>query len=121
MTMLDQAEEIEIVSIAPDGGNRVEGAELAEHLSRHCPNLKLTDLPLAHGDAGWTLAITSTSSGRISWSWALTVIRLQFIVGGVTSLMLTRRRSPCFILSRTSRDQVSGISAGSLPAFAHRG
>ncbi len=96
MDFLESAEEVEIVSVAPDGGKKLEGADLAEHLSRHCRRLKLTELPLAHADAGRTIRdYTETTRPDLLVMGAFAHSRLlQFVVGGVTSTMLGEAKVP---------------------------
>ena len=48
MPLLARATSIEVVSVSddPDQSKKVEGAEIAQHLSRHCNNVAATELPL---------------------------------------------------------------------------
>jgi hypothetical protein len=55
MPLLARADEVEVVCVVSDDGSSAAGAELAEHLARHCRKVRLTDLPIEHADAGWTL------------------------------------------------------------------
>jgi nucleotide-binding universal stress UspA family protein len=96
MGFLERADEVEIVSVAPDGSKSLEGADLAEHLSRHCSRLRLTDLPLAHADAGRTIREYSEAARPdllVMGAFAHSRL-LQFVVGGVTSTMLGEAKVP---------------------------
>lgn len=96
MGFLERADEVEIVCVAPDGGKKLEGADLAEHLSRHCRRLKLTELPLAHDDAGRTIRdYTEAARPDLLVMGAFAHWRLlQFVMGGVTSTMLGEAKVP---------------------------
>lgn len=96
MTYLERAKEVEIVSVTPDEDKNLAGVDLAEHLSRHCKTLKLTDLPIVHDDAARTLREhLSTAKPDLLVMGAYAHSRLlQFIVGGVTSLMLSEADIP---------------------------
>lgn len=98
MPLLVQADEIEIVCISEGGkvASDVAGSDIARHLSRHCRGLRLTELPLAFGDAGRTLRDhLSSAPADMLVMGAFAHSRLfQLALGGVTSAMLAEARVP---------------------------
>jgi len=98
LPLLAQAEEVEVVCVAEESKRSVPGVELAEHLARHCKKVRLTDLPIAHGDAGWTLRdhLDSVSADLLVMGAYAHARFMQFVFGGVTSQMLTCANLPVF-------------------------
>jgi nucleotide-binding universal stress UspA family protein len=93
-----RAEEVEIVCIGPEGDKSAAGADFAQHLSRHCRNVKLTELPLTFNDAGRTLCDhghTVTPDLLVMGAYAHSRL-LQVVLGGVTDTML--RHAPVPVL-----------------------
>jgi nucleotide-binding universal stress UspA family protein len=98
MPLLAKADEVEIVCIGPDANKSMAGADLAQHLSRHCKMPKLTELQIEFGDAGRTLRdhlATVTPDLLVMGAYAHSRF-LQFILGGVTSSMLSDATLPVF-------------------------
>lgn len=90
LPLLVRAEEVEIVCIGPEGDKSAAGADFAQHLSRHCRNVKLTELPLTFNDAGRTLCDhvhTVTPDLLVMGAYAHSRL-VQFVLGGVTDTML---------------------------------
>jgi nucleotide-binding universal stress UspA family protein len=98
MPLLARAEEIEIACVGPDKAQSVAGADLAKHLARHCPNVKLVDLPIVHADAGRTL-VERLEIARpdlmVMGAYGHSRL-LQFVLGGVTQTMLEQAKVPVF-------------------------
>lgn len=96
LVFLERAKEVEVVSVTGEDDRRLAGAELAEHLARHCKTLKLTDLPMVHDDAGWTLRdYLDIVKPDLLVMGAFAHSRLrQLLVGGVTSLMISAADVP---------------------------
>lgn len=98
MPFLARADEIEIVCAAPDVRKNLSGADLARHLSRHCHTVKLTELPLMFADAGMTLRnYLSAAAPDLFVMGAYGHPRpLEFVLGGVTNIMLSDAQVPIF-------------------------
>jgi nucleotide-binding universal stress UspA family protein len=96
MPLLARAEEIEIACVGPDKAQSVPGADLAQHLARHCPNVKLVEVPIIHADAGRTLIERlEISRPDLLVMGAYGHSRLvQFVLGGVTETMLEQAKVP---------------------------
>ncbi|MBX9759931.1 MAG: universal stress protein [Beijerinckiaceae bacterium] len=100
MPVLAHANEVEIVSISgdPDASKRVDGADIAAHVARHCRNVTVTSLPAQGGDIGATLASHAKLTRAdlvVMGAFARTKLR-QLILGGVTSSMISN--PPCPVL-----------------------
>lgn len=100
MPLLSHASEVEIVSISgdPDASKRVDGAEIAPHVARHCKKVTVTSLPAQDGDVAATLsshAKLTRADIIVMGAFARTKLR-QLILGGVTSRMLSE--PPCPVL-----------------------
>ena len=96
LPFLVKAEEVEIVCIGPEPNKNVVGVGLAQHLARHCGELKLTDLATQFGDVGMTLRdhiSTVTPDLVVMGAYAHSRL-LQFVLGGVTSTMLSDATTP---------------------------
>lgn len=98
LPLLARAEEVEVVCVTSENGGRLDGSDLAEHLSRHCRKLKLLELPTAFGDPGRTLCEhVSASRPDLLVMGAFGHSRIvQFVLGGVTSAMLEQATLPVF-------------------------
>jgi nucleotide-binding universal stress UspA family protein len=98
LPLLAQADEIEIVCANPDARKNLSGADLARHLSRHCHTVRLTELPMMFADAGMTLRnYLSAATPDLMVMGAYGHPRsLEFVVGGVTSIMLSDAQVPIF-------------------------
>ena len=100
MPLLEHAGQVEIVSISgdPDASKRVDAADIAPHVARHCKNVTLTNLPSQNGDIAATLsshALNTRADMIVMGAFARTKLR-QLILGGVTSTML--ESPPCPVL-----------------------
>lgn len=91
MPLLAQAKQVEVIAISgdPDATKRVDGAEIAPHLSRHCRNVRVTGLP-----AGDDVAETLSNHARlvradllVMGAFAHSRLR-QLVLGGVTRRMI---------------------------------
>lgn len=99
MPLLVHAREVEIVSISgdPDASKRIDAAEIAPHVSRHCKNVTVTSLP-AQGDVAATLsshAKLTRADLIVMGAFARSKLR-QLILGGVTSRMISE--PPCPVI-----------------------
>lgn len=98
MPLLVQAEEIEVVCVTEGGKPAADmaGSDIARHIARHSSGLRLTELPMAHGDAGRTLLDhLSSAPADMLVMGAFAHSRLfQLTLGGVTSAMLAEARVP---------------------------
>ncbi|HEY8581045.1 MAG TPA: universal stress protein, partial [Beijerinckiaceae bacterium] len=68
---------------------RIDGADLAPHLARHCRNVRVVNLP-ERGDVGETLrehARLTRADLLVMGAYAHTRLR-QMVLGGVTSRMI---------------------------------
>lgn len=100
MPLLKHANEVEIVSISgdPDAAKRVDAADIAPHVSRHCRKVSVTSLPSQRGDVAATLsahAKLTRADMIVMGAFARTKWR-QLILGGVTSSMISA--PPCPVL-----------------------
>jgi nucleotide-binding universal stress UspA family protein len=92
LPLLSMAKQVEIVTISGDRdtSKRLEGAEIAAHLARHCKAVTVTNLPARDGDIGETLQShvgNTRASLLVMGAFAHNRLR-QFILGGVTSKMI---------------------------------
>ncbi len=97
LPLLTRADAVEIVCVTEGAASDLAGSDIARHLSRHCRQLALTDLPITHDDAGRTLLEHLAGSGQTDLlvMGAFAHSRLfQFVLGGVTSAMLDDARLP---------------------------
>lgn len=96
LPLLARADEVEIACVSSGEPGRLEGSDLAEHLSRHCRRLRLLELQTTFGDAGRTLA-DHVAAARpdllVMGAYGHSRIA-QFVLGGVTSTMLERAEIP---------------------------
>ena len=96
MPLLEKAGRVEVVCATSDHSGDARGAELARHLSRHCKNLSVENLPLVGADAGRTLMdhLCSMRPSLLVMGAFAHARLLQHVVGGTTSLMLTDAKVP---------------------------
>jgi nucleotide-binding universal stress UspA family protein len=96
MPLLEKAGRVEVVCVTSDRSGDARGAELARHLSRHCKNLSVENLPLVRADAGRTLMdhLCSMRPSLLVMGAFAHARLLQHVVGGTTSLMLTDAKVP---------------------------
>lgn len=98
MPLLAQADEIEVVCVIENGkpASDMAGSDIARHIARHCPALRLTELPLAFGDAGRTLRdhLASAPADMLVMGAFAHSRLFQLTLGGVTSAMLAEARLP---------------------------
>ncbi|MFO1114887.1 MAG: universal stress protein [Beijerinckiaceae bacterium] len=96
LVFLERASDVEVVSVTGEDDRRLAGAELSEHLARHCRSVKLTDLPIANDDAGWTLRdhLNIVKPDLLVMGAFAHSRLLQFMVGGVTNLMINSAERP---------------------------
>jgi nucleotide-binding universal stress UspA family protein len=100
MPLLRHADEVEIVSISgdPDASKRIDAAEIAPHVARHCKKVTVTSLPAQDNDIAATLsshAKLTRADIIVMGAFARTKWR-QLILGGVTSTMISN--PPCPVL-----------------------
>ena len=98
MSLLSQATAVEVVTVAgdPDKSTSVEGAQIAQHLSRHCRNVSATELPRLERSTGQALrshAMLARADLLVMGGYAHSRLR-QFVLGGVTSDMLAAATFP---------------------------
>jgi nucleotide-binding universal stress UspA family protein len=88
--LLEKSTEVEIVCVTSEANKSAAGADLAQHLARHCGNIKLTELEITYNDAARTLndhLHTVTPDLLVMGAYAHPRL-LQFVLGGVTDTML---------------------------------
>ncbi len=96
MGFIEQAKEVQIVSVTNGGAKNIDGANLAEHLSRHSASVRLFEF--SQDDAGWTLRdhmAVAKPDLLVMGAFAHSRL-LQLVLGGVTSLMLSEADIPVF-------------------------
>jgi nucleotide-binding universal stress UspA family protein len=89
--LLSKAAQVEIVTIGgdPNPAKRIEGAEIAPRVARHCRDVRLTSLP-SGGDVGEALrahAAMTRADLIVMGAFAHNRLR-QMVLGGVTRRML---------------------------------
>lgn len=96
LPLLEQAEDIEVVCVVEGDAKTAAGAELSEHLARHSRRVRLTELPVQKDDDGGTLRdhVGYVKPDLLVMGAYAHARVFQFIVGGVTSLMLTNASVP---------------------------
>ena len=100
LQLLSKASEVEIVSISgdTDASKRIDAAEIAPHVSRHCKKVTVTSLPAQGNDVAATLSAHAKLTRAdliVMGAFARSKFR-QLILGGVTYTMLTN--PPCPVL-----------------------
>ncbi len=97
LPLLSRADAVDIVCVTDGTASDLSGSDIARHLSRHCRQIRLLDLPIAHDDAGRTLLDHLAGGGQTDLlvMGAFAHSRLfQMVLGGVTSVMLKQARTP---------------------------
>jgi nucleotide-binding universal stress UspA family protein len=101
MPLIAAASEVEIVVVSgdPDARKKMEGAEIAPHVARHCANVRVTTLPAPGGDVAAALgAHASMTRADLIVMGAFAHARLrQLVLGGVTSTMTARPPVPVLL------------------------
>lgn len=98
LALLTQAEEVEVIAVSgdPDPSKRMDAADMAAHLSRHCRRVSMTNLPVQDGDVAATIgahAKLTRANLVVMGAYARPKFR-QIILGGVTSTMIARPPVP---------------------------
>ncbi len=96
MSFLAGAEQVDVVCVTDGAADDLAGSDISRHLARRCRQLRLINLPVAHGDAGRTLCDHLASErADLLVMGAFAHSRLfQFVLGGVTSAMLEKASLP---------------------------
>ncbi len=96
LALIEMADEVEVVCVADRDERSVAGADLTENLARHCPHVRLTELPIQHDDAGWTLRdhVDYVKPDLLVMGAYAHARVIQFVIGGVTSQMLQYATTP---------------------------
>jgi len=101
MQLLAAAETVAVVSVTGDArdGKTIRGAELAEHLSRHCRDVTVSEIAAKGGDVAATLAAEAkTSNADLLVMGGFGHARFkEMLLGGVTQSMLSRPTLPVFM------------------------
>lgn len=92
LPLLTQAKEVEVVAVSsdPDMTKRIEGANIARHLARHCRAVKVTQLHSPNGEIAATLgyyAKLTSADLLVMGAYAHAKI-MQLVFGGVTRSMI---------------------------------
>lgn len=101
LPLLSAAKEVEVVSVAgdPDLAKRLDGAEIAPHLARHCRSVKITQLASGDSDIAATLSSHAKLTGAdliVMGAYGRAQL-IEFILGGVTRSMLREPPIPVFM------------------------
>lgn len=101
LPLLQAAAEVEVVAVSGDldVSKRMDAADMAAHLSRHCKRVTMTNLPAQNGDVAATLgshAHLTRANLIVMGAYARTKFR-QLILGGVTSTMISRPPVPVLL------------------------
>jgi nucleotide-binding universal stress UspA family protein len=101
LLLLREAEEVEVVTASgdPDATKRLDGADIAPHLARHCRSVKVTQLPSANGDIAAALsnyAKLSRANLLVMGAYAHAKI-MQIVFGGVTRSFIDEPPIPVFM------------------------
>ena len=93
---LSRAAEVEVVCVTAEANKTAAGADLAQHLTRHCRNLKLTELQIMYNDAARTLSehLHTVTPDLLAMGAYAHPRLLQFVLGGVTDTMLREAKVP---------------------------
>lgn len=96
LPFIEMAEEVEVVCVTDRDERSVAGADLTENLARHCPRVRLTELAVRHGDAGWTLRdhVDYVKPDLVVMGAYAHARVIEFVIGGVTSQMLQYATAP---------------------------
>lgn len=101
LPLLSLAKEVEVVAVSgdPDPAKRLDGAEIAPHLARHCRSVKITQLASSHGDVAATLSRHAGLIGAdliVMGAYGHAKLR-EVILGGVTRSMIREPPIPVFM------------------------
>ncbi|MFO0992738.1 MAG: universal stress protein [Hyphomicrobiales bacterium] len=101
MLLLAAAETVSIVSVAGDKPDKatIPGAEIAEHLSRHCRTVTLDEIAAKDGDVAGTLLQQCEAGGAdllVMGGYGHNRFR-EMLLGGVTQSMLSHGPIPVFM------------------------
>lgn len=101
MLLLAAAEQVVVVSVSSDRAEktRIPGAEIAEHLSRHCRTVTLKDIAAKDGDVAGAIAEQCEADGAdllIMGGYGHNRFR-EMLLGGVTQSMLSHGPVPVFM------------------------
>lgn len=99
LPLLQRAQLVEILCVAPDTSKSVIGADIASHLARHCAKVALTDLPTQHGDVARTLRMHVAANKvdlLVMGAYAHPRL-LEIVLGGVTNDLLSEAEVPLFM------------------------
>jgi nucleotide-binding universal stress UspA family protein len=101
LPLLVQAREVEVVAVSgdPDETKRIDGADIAPHLARHCPVVKVTQLLSSDGDIAAVLgdhAKMSRADLLVMGAYAHAKI-MQVVFGGVTRSMIDDPPIPVYL------------------------
>jgi nucleotide-binding universal stress UspA family protein len=101
LLLLEAAQQVEIVSVSGDANpaKRLDGAEIAPHLSRHCRSVKVAQLASSNGDVAAALASHARLTGAdliVMGAYGRPKIT-EFVLGGVTRSMILQPPIPVFM------------------------
>lgn len=101
LPLLTLAREVEVVAVSgdPDTTKRLDAADIAPHLARHCRAVKVTQLPSSDGDIAAVLGNHAKLTGAnllVMGAYAHAKI-MQLLLGGVTSSMIDEPPVPVFM------------------------
>lgn len=101
LPLLTQAEEVEVIAVSgdPDPSKRMDAADMAAHLSRHCTRVSMTTLPVQNADVAATIsahAKLTRANLVVMGAYARPKFR-QMILGGVTSSMISQPPVPVLL------------------------
>jgi len=101
LPLLTQAEEVEVIAVSgdPDPSKRMDAADMAAHLSRHCRRVSMTTLPVQDADVAATIsahAKLTRANLVVMGAYARPKFR-QMILGGVTSSMISQPPVPVLL------------------------
>jgi nucleotide-binding universal stress UspA family protein len=101
LPLLEAAQEVEVISISGDVDpkKRLDGAEIAPHLARHCRCVKVTQLASSDGDIAASLAAHAKLIGAdliVMGAYGRAKIS-ELILGGVTRSMVLEPPIPVFM------------------------
>jgi nucleotide-binding universal stress UspA family protein len=101
LPFLEAAQEVEVVSVSGDANSakRLDGAEIAPHLARHCRSVKVTQLASTDGDIAATLGGHARLIGAdllVMGAYGHAKV-IELILGGVTRSMIFEPPIPVFM------------------------
>jgi hypothetical protein len=96
MPLLVRAGQVEIVCVSHVASKSIPSTGLATHLSRHCKNVAVANLPMQHGCIAETLrahAAMARADLMVMGGYAHPRM-MEIVLGGVTSDMLAEAELP---------------------------